>query len=435
MKTEVTDSPIPTLKGYWSGLLDGPRSFFISWRLLNARSWKLFFSYTLLAMLVVGLTSFGMVSFGPSAQQMLVKYIFPEAWWTAGRLILDHVFGNLGSVVLANFILHGGMAAISICCFAVKEILSRRIEHDRSLLAYGHAVWPLWRQAVEECKFAVLYLVAYDVIFWLGYPPWGANRIAAQILSSLVLLVFFNITFMCPLFLRHRVGYGRMLRTFFTRPMASFGYAAFFLAPHLVLIQFGRNLPIGTVTVLLLVIHTLTVAPAATAGTWMAARLLETAKARKPIPKTIKKIIWIGISIFLAASGWVFLHLAQSIDQKSQILKCHYKVDFDSFSIQPPTWTDWTIKISFEIEIKNPTATDVYIENSRLVINNAGKLFSEAYLSTIEVPAGQTVKPRIELGAKIDPARLTAYKEIFSPDWEFILWVELERGFVFPIYF
>ena len=182
--------------GVFSGFLDGPRSFFTFWRLLDRRAWALFFSYLLVASGVVTGFSLLVWTLGPDAKRALLDYLFPDYWRLTGQMLFDRYLAKLGKQVLTVFILNGSMAAISMTCFAIKEILSRRIEHHNPLLPFGHQPWPLWRQAVEECKFAALYLLAYNCIFWIAYFPWGAERITAKVLSYAVLFIFFNITFM-----------------------------------------------------------------------------------------------------------------------------------------------------------------------------------------------------------------------------------------------
>ncbi|HSA23962.1 MAG TPA: hypothetical protein P5076_21060, partial [Myxococcota bacterium] len=197
--------------------LDGPASTVTLWRLMDRGAWALFLLYWLLAAGSVAGIALLVRAIGPELKLAILDYVLPADFRLAGQMLLESFFGHLGERLLANFALQGGMAAVSVACCVVKELLSRRIEHQNPLLQEGHAPWPLWRQVLEELKFAVLYLLAYNVIFWLGYPPYGPTRLAADVLSYVSLFVFFNVTFMCPLFLRHRVGYGRMVRTFFAR--------------------------------------------------------------------------------------------------------------------------------------------------------------------------------------------------------------------------
>ncbi len=419
----------------FSGFLDGPASFFVFWRLLDRRAWALFFVYLAAAGGVVTGFALLLLALGPDAKRALLEYIFPEHWRLAGNMLFDRFLGRLGRQVLAIFILNGGMAAISMTCFAIKEILSRRIEHGNPLLDHGHEPWPLWRQAIEEVKFAVMYLLAYNVIFWIAYFPWETNRLAAKVLSYSVLFVFFNITFLCPLFLRHRIGYGRMVRTFFARPFAAFGYAGFFLAPALTAAWLLEGQPLGTVVVVLLGIHVLTVAPAASAGTWVAARLLPVASAMRPARLISRLIGALGMLALLAGSGWVYAQLASSIHAKTQILKCQYRVDWSSFEYHLPSLTDLSVGLSMEIEITNPTEMDVLIEDSRLEITNNKKHFSTVQVGRIEVPAGETRRQEVDLRIEISLGRLLEYRDLLSKPWEFTLWVEVTEDWEFPVYF
>ncbi|MBN2496836.1 MAG: hypothetical protein JXR96_19755 [Deltaproteobacteria bacterium] len=422
------------LSGILSGPLDGPRSFFVFWRLLDRRAWALFVTYLLVASGVVAGFAALALALGPELERALLAYVFPEHWRLTGRMVYEKLFDQLGRQALANFVLNGGMAAISVTCFAVKEILSRRIE-QRNRLTGGHEPWPLWRQLIEEIKFAVLYLLAYNIIFWLSYPPIGFLRTAGTVLSYLILFVFFNITFTCPLFLRHRIGYAGMVRVFFARPLASFGYALVFCGPAVLAARLAQGQSLSTVVALQLGIHVLLVAPAASAGTWLAARLLPAAKAMRPTPLVARLVLVGGMLATLAVSVLVFARLADSVHAKSQLLKCRYRVDWSSFQLELPSFSDLSLGLSFDLEIENPTHVDVRVEDSRLVIRNDQRYFSTVELMRIEVPAGQSRRQKVALKLQVALSRLLEYKTLVSRPWDFVLWVEVAEGWEFPVYF
>ncbi len=417
------------------GFFDGPVSFFVFWRMLDRRAWAIYLGYTLFAGGMVTAFAVAMLALGPEAKESLLDYLFPQHWRLAGRMVFERFFGKLGNQVLANFIINGSMSVISLTCFVFKEQLSRRIEHTNDLLPGGHSPWPLWRQGVEEFKYVLLYWFAYNVIFWISYPPWPATRLLGQVLSYLVLFLLFNIIFLCPLFLRHRVGYARMVRTFFVRPFASFGFAAFFLAPSLIAAQLLAGQEMKLAIPVLLVIHVLTVAPAASAGTWVAARLLPAAQALRPTRRVSRVSGLLVMALVVAASGYVFSRLADSINAKTQILKCDYSVDWGSFELDPPSLSDLSVGLSLDIEITNPTEVDVRIENSRLEVENAGRHFGTVHLGRIEVPAGATRRQRVDLRLEIALGRLLEYKDLLDKPWEFVLWVEVDEDWEFPVYF
>ena len=377
--------------GYFGGLLDGLKALTTIKSLLDRKGWGLYLVYTLVAGLIVAAFSWWMVTMGPATKQALLDYVFPAHWHLAGRMIFDKVFRNLGDQVLANCILHGGMAAISVTCFVFKEVLSRRIENTRSLLKEKHSPWPLWRQGLEELRFAWMYILAYDVILWVAYPPWDWLRTIARILSFVALFVFFNITFLCPLMLRHQIGYARMVRSFFARPLQAFGFAGLFLAPGLIAGRLLASQPWPYVISILLMIHVLTIAPAATAGTWMAARLLPVAQSFPKPGKTTRIVGWISMLLIMLLSVYVFANLADSINKKSQILKCNYTIDWTSLTLEP-SFAEPSLRISLDMQIENPTSIDVQIEHSRLVILNAHKTFSEIQLDPISVPCFQITR-------------------------------------------
>jgi len=373
-------------------------------------------------------------SLGPELKAALLEYVLPAHFRVAGEMLLANLFGHLGERVLANFALQGGMAAVSVACCVVKELLSRRVEHTNPLLQEGHAPWPLWRQVLEELKFAALYLLAYNLIFWLSYPPFGPTRTAARVLSYVFLFVFFNLTFLCPLFLRHRVGYGRMVRTFFARPLAAFGFAAFWCAPSLVAIQLLGDVRSSTALGLVLAAHVLVTAPAAVAGTWLAARLLPVAQAMRPAGWFSRLLGWALLLGVLGASGVVTLRLADSLHAKSQLLKCQYRPDLGTFDYRLPSFRDLSVGLSIVVEITNPTEVDVRIERSRVEARNAGKHFTEVRLAPIDVPAGATRRQPVELDVEIALSRLLEWRELVDGDWELTWWIEVAEGWEFPVY-
>jgi hypothetical protein len=415
--------------------LDGPASTVTLWRLMDRGAWALFLLYWLLAAGSVAGVALLVRAIGPELKLAVLDYILPANFRMAGQMLLESFFGHLGERVLANFALQGGMAAVSVACCVVKELLSRRIEHTNPLLQEGHAPWPLWRQVLEELKFVVLYLLAYNVIFWLGYPPYGPTRTAAQVLSYVSLFVFFNVTFMCPLFLRHRVGYGRMVRTFLARPLQAFGFAAVWCAPSLLAIHLLGNVRTGLALTLVLLAHVAVTAPAAVAGTWLAARLLPVAQAMRPAGWFLRVLGWGVMLAVLVASGVVTTRLATSLNAKTQILKCQYKLDWSTLDYRLPSLSDLSVGLSFVVEITNPTEIDVRIERSRVEVRNSGKYFSEVRLAPIAVPAGQTVRQPVSLSVEIALSRLLEWRELIQGDWEVTWWIEVEEGWEFPVYF
>ncbi len=436
----VDPGPAPVDNGRMgplSGFFDGPISFFKFWRMLDRRAWALFISYLCVAGGVVTGVALLLVTLGPDIRDALLEYLFPEHWRMAGKMLFERYLNEIGEQVLAIFILNGGMSAISMTCFAIKEGLSRRIEHTNPLLPFGHEPWPLWRQAVEELKFAVLYLLAYNIIFWVFYFIPEGLRIVPKALSYFVLFTFFNITFLCPLFLRHRIGYGRMVRTFFVRPFAAYGFAAFYLAPGLIAAWLlkGQGHDLSTVVGVLLGIHVFTVAPAAAGGTWVTARLLPKAQSMRPSRWFTRAIGWLVMFAMLGVSGYVWATLAGSINAKTQILKCQYRVDWSTFDYKLPSMSDLTVGLSVDIEIHNPTDVDVLVEDSRLEVENKEKHFATVQIGRIEVPAGETRRERVDLKLEISLGRLLEYKELLvAKDWKFTLWIQVDEDWEFPIY-
>jgi hypothetical protein len=418
-----------------AGLLDGFKAIVIFPKLLNKKGWALLLLYWGLAIAAVsGFAALVMV-LKPALKEAFLDYVFPEHFKIAGRMMVEKLFGQLGSLLIANFIVVGGMSVLSFLCSAVKETLSRHIERENPLGAGAFSPWPIWRQALEELKFAALYLLAYNVIFWIGYPPSSFCRTTATVLSYIALFVFFDITFLCPLLLRHRIGYGRMVRAFFRKPVQSFSFAVVWCLPVLIATQFMTGEKMALAVSVLLLCHVLVVAPAAAGGTFLSAKLLPVARDLRPAPGFLSALAWILMLAVLGASGTVFFRLADSVNKKSQILKCQYSVDFRSFDYRLPSLLDPSVGISFDVTIQNPTETDVEMEQSRLEIKNGGKKFADAWLDPISVKAGETAKQKVSLKLDVKLSGLKDVKGLFTKPWDFVLWAQVLEGYEFPIYF
>lgn len=419
----------------WQGAFDGVREAATFPRLLDRRGWKLFFLYLFVACLAV--TGFALLVFWlkPSLKQAVIDYIFPSDWQLVPRLVAEKFFGRLGSQVMANFILTGGMALLAMLCAPLKEMLSRNIERTRPLLSEPMRPWPVWRQVLEEIKFALLYLLVYNAIFWLGYPPVPALRSAATVMSYVALFVFFDITFLCPLFLRHRIGYPRMIRVFFARPLQSFSFAALWCAPAIAAGFLMQGEKLGPVLAVILAAHVLVVAPAATAGTGLAARLLPAASAMRAVPLVLRLLGWLVLLAALGVSAALTARLANSLHKKTQVLKCEYQIDPGSLSIDWPSLSDPTLGLAVDLQIRNPTRVDLELEDSRLEITNDGRPLGIVRIGRIAVPAGEMRVQRLTLRIEVSFARLLEIRNLLSKKWDFVLWLKVSEDFEFPVYF
>lgn len=402
---------------------------------LDRRAWGLVLGYTLAAAAAVSLFAALTLAYGPHFKQALFDYLLPEDYGTTLEMLLESLWERLGERALALFALNGALAALAVICCPFKELLSRRLETTNALVGESFAPWPIGRQILEELRFAFLYLVAYDVIFWIAYPPFEPTRLLGRALGYAALFVFFDLSFLCPLLLRHRIGYGRMVRTFFRRPVLAFGFAALFLAPSLLAAYLLRERPLGLVLPILLGIQVVTAAPAAVVGTWLAARLLPTARALRPASLFARGVGFLCLLGLLIASGLVFGRLLDSVHAKSQILKCRYSVDWTSLSLKPPTLFEPGLGLRFELEIENPTEVDVRIERSRLELNLDDRRFSEVRLGLIEVPAHAQRRQAIDLRIELAFGRLLEFGDLLRAEWAATLWIEVAPGFEFPVFF
>jgi hypothetical protein len=295
--------------------------------------------------------------------------------------------------------------------------------------------WPWWREAFEEIKYLLLYLLTFNAIFWLGYPPLAPLRIAATALSYLVLFAFAWADYLSPYYFRHDLGYLRIFRLFFARPAAGVIFSALWCLPALLsgVILSGERLVLAFVV--LTAAQVLVIAPAVVSGTALAARLHAQASGLRPVPRLIKWAGALTLSALLAAGAFLTISLSGSLLEKTQLLKCSFRLVPGTLSVSRPTLLEPAPGLEAELEIENPTGLDVLIEDSRLEVKNSGGFLANVHIDRIFAPARSSVRQKVALKISLSLAKLSRIKELFSGDWEFTLWLRLSPRWEFPVYF
>jgi hypothetical protein len=344
--------------------------------------------------------------------------------------------------VLVNAIVSGTLVAISVLLFPLKERVSATFEVEGRLTNEAIEEFPLWFQAIEELKLVLVYAAAQGTIIFIGYHPDPIRKGVATALSFLFLFATFSLDFISPLLQRHQLRYSRILKALALRPLLLFGWGGLVAVPAVlgnlyvaksetlsfdagILIGFSANL----VSIVLAVI----------AGTWVASKLLLPTRAHNRPSIAARLLAWLLLVALLAANGYVYGNLGQSLHHKSQILKCHYKIVPDTFAFSWPKWGSLlsgkvTVGVAFDLEIENPTAFDLELEKSRLEVRHEKALVAMSKLAPLRVPSKQTAKQRIDLKVQLAPTVLRKGRKLLEDHWSVTLFVQVTEHLEFPIY-
>ena len=150
---------------------------------------------------------------------------------------------------------------------------------------------------------------------------------------------------------------------------------------------------------------------------------------------------WLALFLLLVGNAYAFGVVGSSLHHKSQILKCHYRVDWDSFGFERPGWLGLLgqtidVGVHIDVDIENPTPFLVKIENNRVDVRHDGQEVATTKLSPLTVEPGHSSRQRVSFTLALSrDALLHEGRELFSADgWQIILYVEVASGFWFPIY-
>jgi hypothetical protein len=414
---------------------------------LRARSATWLVVYLLLAGAILWLVARLILAYRGEILGALVDYIFPAGWHEAGEMLIKRFFAEQERAVITNAAIAGSLLVVQLTLFPVKEALSAALERDGKLVGEPPSEYPLWFQGWEEIKLALFFFAMQGSIFWIGYTDDAFRKQLATMLSYLYLFVSISADFIAPVLQRHRLRYSKILKTLIAHPIVTLGFGAVFAAPPLVaqaVVNANREWSLGLVLAVQFGAAVLAIAWAAMGGTVVGAALLGEARARSTSSMPVRALTWSLLLGLLLWNGYRFGAVARSLHHKSQILKCEYAIDWSSFDFERPSLgglaaglasDDVKIGLTFDVTITNPTGVDVEIEHNRIDIKQNSRSVATTSLPRLKVPAGQTVTSHIEFPLSIKPSQLTRLDELFSTKgWEATLWLEVARGFDFPVY-
>lgn len=399
------------------------------------------------AALVLGIVATVILRHKTDLVGLAMDYVVPAEWQFAARLLVQKFFAQQQDLVVTNAALVASLLVVQITLFPLKEMVSAALEEDAQLVREPVSEHPLWFQAWEEVKLFLAVLTAQATVFWIGYTDDPGRRRLALVLSFVVLFASVAIDFLSPVLQRHKLRYSQILKTLAAHPILTFGFGAVFALPAVVATAIAADHPSWSHATQLGVgfgVQVIGIALAAIGGTVAGAPLVADARRRRRSHVAVRVLTWAILVGLLAWNGYRFGAVGRSLHHKTQILKCHYAVDWSSFSPELPSALDLaravrtdaiTVGVSFDVTITNPTEVDVEIEDNRIEIEQQDQLVAKTALPTLAVPAGAIRTQRITFPLTVTPSQALRIRDLFTTDgWSITLWLEVAEGFEFPVY-
>jgi hypothetical protein len=166
-----------------------------------------------------------------------------------------------------------------------------------------------------------------------------------------------------------------------------------------------------------------------------------------PEVKDIRKPWWGFVGLFwvslLALFTWNVLSfgaVGKSLHAKSPMFRSHYTLvpgtlDLQGAGLREILSGEANVGFSVDVEIQNPTATDLELENNRLEIWHGQDLVATTRLNPVTVSAGTEQIQNVGLDLNLDLSMVTKGLGLLDTDqWSLTLFIEVKPGLEFPLY-
>lgn len=412
-------------------------------RLLRVRSGLLLLVYLAACSGLLGSVVWLVHRHGEGLYGLLLDYLFPTDWHTAARLLGDRFVVVQAQPILRNMLVGASLMVCSLLLFWLKEALSATFEKDAGLKRAPHEEFPLWMQALEEVKLLVLYVTAQMLLVRLGYPPDEERRAWAQGLSHLFLACTFALDFIAPVLQRHGQKYSTVVRVLARRPIAALSFGAVFAAPGVIAVAWARAQTDWSDTKILAVsfgAQVILIAWAAVAGTALGAELVPLAKQTKAPPVALRTVAWLALLGTFAHEARIFGGLGLAVHHKSQVLKCSYDLDWRSIRFETPSLGSLlsgvvSVGARVDLEIVNPTAFDLVLEDSRLQVDHTGRNVANTVVDHLQAPARGKAKQTLHFTLKLNAIEVARRgTDLLDDKYSLTLWIQVAEDFEWPIY-
>jgi len=437
-------------------------------RSLKRVRWGTLGLYVLLGTILIGLVSAFFVRHEGRVHQTIADYLFPESWHFAVQHLIDRFLASQSRLVLVNVAIMSSFLLISLVLFRVKERLSFGYEQDAELISEPADELPLMVEFWEEVKLFLFYITTTMSLFWVAHHPAPWRHHLALVLSYIFLFMTVAIDFISPTLFRHKMKYAVVIKTLFQHPIATLGFGCVFALPPLIAAHLMNALGVTHWGFTLLVVscaQILSIVWACVGGTYLAARLFDSAKATRPPMMITQVSFWCMLLGLLFLNLYAFGGLARTLHHKSPIFKCEYSIVTDSFEVTPPSvlgalndlvrgrFKDAlpkvidavgdvregkvTTRISFDLEIKNEKSGRLELEENRLEIRYKSDLITTTKIQPFYVEAGATSVEKMAFDVALDKELVKRLPTLWSEgakDLKITLYVRIAEGIDFPIY-
>jgi hypothetical protein len=375
--------------------------------------------------------------------EVALGWLFPESWHFVISGMGEFFLRSQSLQVLVNMAVAGSVVLVSITLFPLKEHLSHSYEKEAGLTDESVNPLPLHVEAWEETKLLLLYATCFMSVFWVGYHPSPWRQHLATVLSTTFVALTFAIDFISPTLFRHRMRYTTVFRALFSQPLGTLAFGFLFAMPPLIAGWVMTSVsPNNWVWILgvLFIVEVFAIVWACVGGTWMAAKMW-------PEVKDIRKPWWGFVGLFwvslLALFTWNVLSfgaVGKSLHAKSPIFRSHYtlvpgSLELEGAGLREILSGEANVGFSVDVEIQNPTATDLELENNRLEIWHGQDLVATTRLNPVTVSAGTEQIQNVGLDLNLDLSTVTKGLGLLDTDqWSLTLFVEVKPGLEFPLY-
>jgi len=375
---------------------------------MRAGAWALLLLYILLAGGLLGAAAALLLTYQEQARAAILGHVLPESWVVAADWLIDRFLASQTRAVLVNALVSGTLVATGILLFPLKEKVSAAFERGSGL----------------------------------GYPPDPTRKLAATVLSYLVLFFSFAIDFISPLLQRHGLRYSQILKTLLRHPFAALPFGAFFSAPAVavgLVVARSPEIAFSAAVVAIFAANLVSLVWGCVGGTWVGAKLLPAARLVRRSSLPVRGLVWLLLLAALCAQGYVFGAVARSFHHKSQLLKCRYTVVPGTLSFSRPRLVSLlrgkvSVKVAFDLQIENPTPFDVAIEDNRLEVKHGESLVATSRLAPLAVPAKERRVQRLQLSVEARPSVLLKGRKLLQDAWDVTLYLRVAEGLELPIY-
>lgn len=355
----------------------------------SARTWLRVFVYALAILAVFAGVGAWLTTHQGGLRLAVIDFFLPADLHFVGDALIAKFLAPQHEAVLINALVTGSVVLVSMLTFPFKEWLSASYERDTNVTGDRTAQPPpLWEQALEEIKLLLFYAAMTLLVLRIGQVPDPAYRIAALVLSNLVLAMTVAIDFGSPTLARHAIRYADIVRALASRPLRSLAFGALFAAPPVVtgLLVIKFKVDPRTGFILLAAVQTVTIVLAVLVGTIVGGTLLDRAEKVTPVGAGPRLAGWAVTLGLLAVNGLFFGTAGKALYHVSPVLKCEWSMVPGTFDVDTPSLFDPKLSLRLDVRIHNPTTRLVRIGDNRVEARHTATSGTRTLLATTALP-------------------------------------------------